>query len=309
MTTLNERLNRGEVIIMDGGMGTELERHGVPMSGVAWCGEAVNTHPSAIRQIHEEFIEAGADIIITNTFATAKHVLEPAGLGKQFRELNTRCVTLARDARDAASSGPVYIAGSISTFNPGNNPDYRPTAEQAKANYREQAEVLAEAGVDLIIMEMVLDIEHAGYAAKAIIDTGLPLWLGFSCKTAEDGTSLLFRETHTLAEGLDALLPLKPELAAIMHSDIEDAEPAMKILAERWSGPKGAYPHSGHFEMPHWQFDSVISPAAYAELAQQWVKDGYQVVGGCCGLGPEHIRALKENLPTLIPQITPPQSE
>ena len=295
---LEERLEQGEIIILDGGMGTELERRGVPMSGVAWCGEAVNTHPQMIRQIHEDFIRAGADIITTNTFSTAKHVLEPAGLGDQFRALNAQCVTLAQEARDAVAEQSVLIAGSISTFNPRNDPTYKPTPAVAKANYAEQAELLAETGVDLFIMEMVRDIEHATYAIEAILATGRPLWLGFSARRAADGTLLSYDREFAFSEVLAAILPLGASLAAIMHTDLEDAEPALAMLAETWDRPKGAYPHSGDFVMPHWQFETVISPEAYAARAQQWVADGFQVIGGCCGMGPEHIRVLKETLPS-----------
>ena len=107
MSDLRQRLDRGEVIVLDGAMGTELERRGVPMDDAAWSAAALITHPDTVREVHEDYIRAGADVIITNTFATARHVLEPAEMGGQFRELNTRAVTLAKQARENAADRPV----------------------------------------------------------------------------------------------------------------------------------------------------------------------------------------------------------
>jgi S-methylmethionine-dependent homocysteine/selenocysteine methylase len=84
MNDVQERLDAGEVLILDGAMGTELQRRGVPMDDVAWDAAALATHPDLVREVHEDYIKAGADVIITNTFATARHVLEPAGMGGQF---------------------------------------------------------------------------------------------------------------------------------------------------------------------------------------------------------------------------------
>ena len=137
MEELQRRIDDPEVIIMDGGTGTELQRRGVPMEGVAWSATAMLTHPQVVRQVHEDYIRAGAGVIITNTFSTARHNLEEAGLGTRVTDINARAVTLAKEARDrAASDRRVYIAGSISTFFPGLKPELIPPAEQAEASYR-----------------------------------------------------------------------------------------------------------------------------------------------------------------------------
>ena len=197
MSDLRQRLDGGEVVVLDGAMGTELEKRGVPMDDAAWSAAALMTHTDTVREVHEDYIRAGADIITTNTFATARHVLEPAGMGEQFRELNARAVTLAKEARDAAD-GVVSIAGSLSTFTARYDYSYEPRAEKARANYREQAEVLAESGVDLIALEMMRDIEQTAYAVEAAASTGLPLWIGFSCKTTDEGTVALWDGKDTL---------------------------------------------------------------------------------------------------------------
>jgi homocysteine S-methyltransferase len=297
MNGVQERLDGGEVLILDGAMGTELERRGVPMNDVAWDAAALATHPDLVREVHEDYIKAGADVIITNTFATARHVLEPAGMGGQFRELNNRAVTLAKEARENVADGSVFIAGSISTMSAHDDHSYEPRAEKARDNYQEQAEVLAESGVDVIALEMMRDLEQTSYAVEAAVATRLPVWVGFSCKTTDEGTVVLWDGNHTLAEALEQIPPLGASVVSIMHTLTENTPPALREVISRWSGPVGAYPHSGEFIMPNWQFIDMVSPEDFTTQAQGWLGMGVQLIGGCCGIGPEHIRILKERLP------------
>ena len=297
MNDVQERLDGGEVLILDGAMGTELERREVPMDDVAWDAAALATHPDLVREVHEDYIKAGADVIITNTFATARHVLEPAGMGGQFRELNNRAVTLAKEARENVADGSVFIAGSISTMSAHDDHSYEPRAEKARDNYQEQAEVLAESGVDVIALEMMRDLEQTSYAVEAAVATRLPVWVGFSCKTTDEGTVVLWDGNHTLAEALEQIPPLGASVVSIMHTLTENTPPALREVISRWSGPVGAYPHSGEFIMPNWQFIDMVSPEDFTTQAQGWLGMGVQLIGGCCGIGPEHIRILKERLP------------
>ncbi|HEY6750402.1 MAG TPA: homocysteine S-methyltransferase family protein [Rubrobacteraceae bacterium] len=297
MSALQQRFDGGEVVILDGATGTELERRGAPMDDAAWDAAALATHPDMVREVHEDYIRAGVDVIITNTFATARHVLESAGMRGQFRELNIRAVTLAKEARENAADGPVFIAGSISTMSAHDDHNYEPRAEKARANYREQAEVLAESGVDVIALEMMRDIEQTTYAVEAAVAMGLPVWVGFSCKITEEGTVVLWDGEHTLVEALEMIPSLGTSLVSIMHTLTEDTPAALREVSECWSGPVGAYPHSGEFIMPNWQFIDMISPEDFATQAQGWLEMGVQLIGGCCGIGPEHIRLLKERLP------------
>ena len=103
VSRLEQRLAGGDVVILDGATGTELERRGVPMDGQAWSATANLTHPDVVRSVHEDYIRAGADVIITNTFATARSLLDAAGLGERVVEVNRRAVELAREARDQAA--------------------------------------------------------------------------------------------------------------------------------------------------------------------------------------------------------------
>ncbi len=301
-TPLGARLAQPATMVIDGAMGTELEHRGAPMDHAAWSARAILTHPGLVRDIHLDYLRAGAELTIANTFGTSRHVLERAGLGGEVASLNRRAVALAREARDrflsqaGAPARPVWIAGSLSSFVAAGDLANRPAAGEARASYREQAELLAESGVDLIILEMLRDREQSEWMIEAAASTGLPLWYGFTCELGPDGRTPLLRgrdRKEPLAEVIGPLLALhRPQLVAVMHCDIEATGPALAVAQAHWAGSLGAYPNSGRWANPNWIFDDVIAPPAFVAAARGWVAQGVRVVGGCCGLGPEHIAAL-----------------
>jgi len=306
VSRLEQRLARGDVVILDGGTGTELERRGVPMDGQAWSGTAMLTDPGVLRSIHEDYIRAGADVIITNTFASARCHLEAAGLGERVAGVNRRAVELAREARDRASGGrDVWVAGSMSTMAPGADPARRPPVARMSAILAEQADLLARAGADLIVLEMMRDVDYAVGAIDAAGATGLPVWVGFSCRRAADGVVRMFsgvRDDLAFEDIIGPVMAKGGSLLAVMHSEAGDTGPAIEVAKRRWQGPLAAYPESGHFVMPSWQFVDVMTPEDLLAYAMDWLRQGVQVLGGCCGLGPEHIRLLRERLPTQLPR-------
>ena len=113
---LHEKLAAGELVIIDGPMGTELEARGVPMNQNAWSGEAVLSHPDVVQAIHADYITAGAEVIIANTFAAGHQLLARAGLRDEMWNINTGAVELAIQARDDAAQQDVAIAGSMSPW-------------------------------------------------------------------------------------------------------------------------------------------------------------------------------------------------
>ena len=292
---IQKRLRQGELIIMDGGTGTELEKRGVPMEEKGWSASSTITQPEILRQIHEEYIRAGADIIITNTFSTSRHVLDSCNLADKFELINATAARIAVEARDNAADRPIYIAGSISTTTFG---EEQPTPAVALTNFNDQANILADNGVDFFVLEMMRDIEYTNIAHQAAKQTGLPVWIGYSTNVdAEGKVQLTYTQgTISFADALQTLSAKETPLVSVMHTLTEDIQPSLSVLKEKWSGPIGVYAHSGEFIMPNWQFIDIISPEAYASEAQKWVAQGVQVIGGCCGIGPKHIQVLREIL-------------
>lgn len=310
---LDQKLDAGEVIVLDGATGTEIARHGPSLDKASWAGVFNKTHPDIVRQVHEDYLRAGADVITANTFATHRHVLDGAGLGDESMAITRRGIELALEARDrVAPERPVAVAGSMSTmlaWSPGTvSPERRhvPAPEQESANFREMADTLAEGGVDFIVMEMMLDLERATRAISAAVATGLPVWIGISCTRLPDGRmigwdkaaeSLKVAEDHQsrpeipLETLIDELLGLGGSVAGIMHSTVASTSPALEVLFQQWTGPVMVYPETREREA------SKISPEDFAAQCRRWVDDGVQIIGGCCGTTIEHIRRMVEGLP------------
>jgi len=300
------RLAHDEVTIIDGAMGTELQRREVPMDREIWSAAALLTHQHVIRDIHVDYLRAGAEIQIAATYNTAPHVINPSSFDVTSRELTATAMRLVREGIDAAEPAhPVWIAGSISTTVESRR-DEMLDISMLRGSYTEHAENLAEQGCDLLMMEMMLthefaiDLEFQAEIAAIAKRTGLPVWVGIALKMADSGTLHLQDGAEDTGEalhtGIQALLAEGADVAGIMHSEVEATLPALDLLDQYWSGPVAVYPNSGTYTRPHWHFDSIVAPDKFAADAMQWVERGVKAIGGCCGLGPDHISKLSKAL-------------
>ena len=300
---LNDRLNGiGPVLILDGGMGTELERTGVSMDSACWSGLAVLEAADSVRQVHADFIRAGADVIITNTFSSGRHMLEPIGAGEKVTAININAAKLAREAIEEVATGPVAIAGSLCEWTSADPASKWSQPQAIGEALHEQAALLAEGGVDIIAIEMAETTALSKLALDAAHATGLPVWLGLAChKTQAHEQLTTFDDAnadfhaHATAVLEHARASAAITLVNVMHTAVPDVQEALEVLADIWDGPFGVYPESGFFQMPNWQFVDVISPHDLVEAARPWIEqNGIRLLGGCCGLGPDHIRAMKD---------------
>ena len=289
------KLADDRIVLMDGGTGSELVRRGFRLSDLAWSGLAAAAHSELLGDIHADFIRAGAEVITTNTFGTARFVLEAAGRGSEFRAINERAVRAAFAAREATGAD-VAVAGSISCVPPGLDLGAYPDPDTEARDYRELAELLAEFGVDLLVLEMMQDDEHAVRACEAAARVDLPLWLGLSCRLGADGRSLVGFDYPEipLETTLAPLLAFEPAVVTVMHTPPEAVEPALAAVGSLWSGPVGAYPVLDTDTPDGGRTPPVLSPGELAEHAVRWVAAGARVLGGCCGASPGHIRALRD---------------
>jgi S-methylmethionine-dependent homocysteine/selenocysteine methylase len=304
-----ERLAEGGVVIIDGGTGSQLQAEGVPMDVEAWSGRANLEQPDVVQRVHEAYIRAGAEVIIANTFAASRAALEPAGLGGRVADANRNAVAAALRAREAAAGGrAVAVAGSMSAFCSaavhGGNDAGLAAADRfpSLADFREQAGLLAEAGVDLIALELIEAPSYGRAALQAAAETGLPVWLGVSAVRLDDGAlgaDPVFGEGDSFAEFVSKLAD--PALAAVtvMHAKPDVSLEAIGIVAARFGGPIGVYAESGSWAAPNWVFDG-LTPDQYLQEAMAWADHGAQLIGGCCGIGPEHIKVLSDRLPRQV---------
>jgi S-methylmethionine-dependent homocysteine/selenocysteine methylase len=269
-----QKLARGATIILDGGTGTDIQRRGVPMAGSSWCADANLTHPGAVRSVHADYIAAGADIITANTFASSPLRFNALGRDADVEVIDRAAIRIAKSAGDAV------VAGSFSTMRPviagtdRTDLSVNWTEAEAMELFKRKAGVLADAGCDLIMMEMMRDLDYSLWATEAAVATGLPVWMGIAVERREDGKLAGFGRADWLLD------------------DIVSALMATGAVSKLWSGPLGAYPESGYFKMPDWQFEDIISPQDLVAQSRAWRQQGVTILGGCCGIGPEHIKAL-----------------
>ncbi|MEM1161124.1 MAG: homocysteine S-methyltransferase family protein [Pseudomonadota bacterium] len=293
---LKSRLDKGEIVLMDGATGTELQRRGVVMEPTAWCGDAALQGTDALRQVHLDYVTAGAEVITANTFATSRIVLNAAGLADRYAEINEVTLTAALAVREQHPD--VLIGGSISHMTPRRDQHGEPDLKELAEAQMELADTLKTAGVDLILLEMMFTPERLEASFQAAKSTGLPVWAGFSARRGKDrgrgGEVLCFSQNQDipLIEAVSILPDYDIAAAGIMHSESEVTGDALDVVRQVFDGPLTAYPDSGHMILPDWQFEEVIPAEDFVDFARGWKSDGVQIFGGCCGLGPAHIEAL-----------------
>lgn len=272
------------VLVADGAMGSMLFE-GV---GMQRCFEELNaSQPEAVFRVHQAYIEAGAQIIETNTFGANRSKLAPLGLADQVTALNHRGVKIAREAREAATR-EVLIAGSIGPLGIGSEMNELPREEMMDI-YREQALALEERGVDLFILETFSNLDILLAAVDAIRSfSGLPIvaQLTFS----EEGTTL----GGTRAP--DAAARLAQKNIQVIGANCTLGPQSLLPILEGLAGagrPLSAMPNAG---FPKRVGDRTVyprsSPEYFALFAREAAALGARIVGGCCGTSPEHIRAL-----------------
>ena len=304
---LDTLINNTNPIILDGGIGTELERLGAPMDHEAWCAVALESHPELVRDVHRSYIDAGADIITVNTYAATRHALTNGGIEEKFTSWNKLAVQLARETLDASEvDRNILIAGSVSNFGHFND---QYTDKQLAPNFRDQAEILIENGVDFIILESLgAKTSTIVTALNAISEFGVPIWVAVSCAEDHDSGQLFLGieesriDSHRplahqeLGEAIDTIMDTAGSALLVMHSTVDTTLPALQLMQSHYDGLRGAYPNARYWLRPEWAFVDQISPQNYLERARKWLDTGARIVGGCCGIGPDHIAALSKGL-------------
>ena len=287
-----QRIAAGECILIDGATGTEAERRGVPQLDNAWNGGGALSHPDIVRQVHLDYLAAGAEMIISNSFATHRHALKAAGEEARFEAYNRRAVELAVEARAEAGREDALVAAGVSYWSWRGD---MPTADSMREATRRQLSIMAEAGADIILLEMMIDLVNFETTLEAVQGLGLPIWAGITTGRAPAG-HIRLREGDPLAPALELAKQGGVELINIMHTEVEFVTDSIQAVKDGWDGPIGVYAHSSTEIDKRWVFENVISPADYCALAAGWKSQGISLIGGCCGIGAAHIHKLRDDL-------------
>jgi len=284
-----KRLRQKKIVILDGAMGTELSRRGAKTQLPIWSAQALIEHPQMVREIHKDYIKAGAEIITTNTFRTTSRALSKKNLEERAKELTTLAVNLAKEARAESASAPVWISGSVAPLEDCYQPELIPDSATAIREHAEFIGWLVDAGVDLILIETMNSIQEAVAAAHAAAIHELPIFVSWTC--AADGKIL---NGDRVEDGIRFVEPYRPAAFLINCTPAKDIATALKKMRTVSKVPIGAYANIGKAEpISGWEFTHDLNSAAYVREAENWVHEGAHIVGGCCGTTPEFIHHLK----------------
>jgi 5-methyltetrahydrofolate--homocysteine methyltransferase len=328
MSTIRELLKH-RILIIDGAMGTMIQRY--RLSEEDYRGERFRdwpsdvkgnndllclTQPHIIREIHGQYLEAGADIIETNTFNAQRVSLADYHMENLAYEINFAAAKIAREACNLVGSGEKkFVAGALGPLNKTlslspdvNNPGYRALSfDDAVAAYYEQVKGLVEGGVDLLLVETIFDTLNAKAAIFAIKkyfrdakQQELPMMISgtitdASGRTLSGQTLEAFynsvRHARPLSIGLNCALGAKE-----MRAHIEE----LSQIAECYTS---AYPNAG---LPNTMGEYDEQPEETAHFIEDWAKEGFvNIVGGCCGTTPDHIRHIAEHVKKIQPRALP----
>jgi homocysteine S-methyltransferase len=145
------------------------------------------------------------------------------------------------------------------------------------------------------MLEMMYEPKRTKLAVEAALSTGLPVWFGMSARRGSDGKVKAFHHLEELpiAEIIKLIPAHGIEAVGVMHTGAEVIGDTLAEIKTHFKGPLAAYPDSGYFEMPDWKFVDIIPPDRYGTFVREWLQAGVQMIGGCCGLGLDHIREAK----------------
>jgi S-methylmethionine-dependent homocysteine/selenocysteine methylase len=287
---IRERIRRGPALLLDGAIGTELNRRGVDTRLPLWSTWALLEAPETLAAIHREYVGAGAEILTANTFRTHRRSLEKAGLGARAAELIGDAVAIARGAADERDG--VLVAGSVAPLEDCYEPDLVPDTAALRAEHREMVENLRQAGVDLLLVETMNTIREAVAATEAALESGLPTIAGVVC-----GRRPYLLSGEPLGAAARALSSLEPDMIVVNCTPTPDISNALREIMVHTDLAIGAYGNVGYAdEEKGWVNTDSVDPVNYAKEAEEWLKLGVRLVGSCCGTGPLHTAELRRLL-------------
>ncbi|HTS69199.1 MAG TPA: bifunctional homocysteine S-methyltransferase/methylenetetrahydrofolate reductase [Terriglobia bacterium] len=287
-----ERIDKRPVVC-DGAMGTMLYSKGISLNR---CFDELNlTAPQLVKEVHLGYVRAGAEVVETNTFGAARFRLERFGLGDKVRDINLAGARLAREI----AGDDLYVAGAVGPQGIRLEPLGSTSKEEARAAFRQQVAALVEGGVDLIIVETMMDLNEAHQALLAAREVGsIPVIVQMTIQ--DDGSTPTGTRPEDLARALDEWG------ADLIGVNCSVGPAAVQETLERMAAVTGkrlsAQPNAGMPRTVEGRNLYLCSPDYMASYARRFIQAGARLVGGCCGTTPEHIRAIKNAVRSLSPQ-------
>ena len=285
------------MILMDGSMGNELLARRSDLVSGLWSAQYLIDAPQLVKEIHLEYINAGADLITTNTYSTIPSYLSKKNVEDKMPELIGLAGKLAREAADD-SEKEIIVAGSLPPLEESYRPDLVIDAEEAIPIYEILIKELTSF-VDIFICETMSSIKEMQHVMEALnnLDNKKPVWISWTLK--EDKKNRL-RSGESIEEAFNASATVKPEAYLFNCTDPYAITEGIKVLKQLTQKPIGGYPNV--FNVPDgWTLDNDIQVSVrdlsiekFLEFAEEWRKLGASIIGGCCGIGPRFIKAISD---------------
>lgn len=286
---LRSKLIDRNPILMDGAMGTELQRRGVRTDLPLWSAGALDTSPEVIEKIHFDYIEAGAEIISTNTFRTNSRTFLKGALPDRSRELTLIACTLASAARTKSGRSNVIIAGSMAPLEDCYRPDLVDSKDKLDKEHQDTALNLAAGGVDIILVETMNCIREAQAALAAASTTGLPVAVSFVC----DSTGNLL-SGESLSDACLVAQEYNPLFIGTNCAPLDKIDNSLEALLTSTKTPIAVYANGDGQpdDAQGWKFNIEKGKDRYFQAAKAWAAKGALLIGGCCGTTPDYIGNL-----------------
>lgn len=280
--------------LLDGGMGQELMRRWDRPPTRLWSADVLAERADLVADAHADFLDAGADVITVASYSVTPSRLERAGRGDAFMSLQAAALDAAASAR-AARNPAARIAGCLPPLPGSYRPEERRFEAEADREYARLVEAQADA-VDLFLCETLPSIEEIRPAVSAAAASGKPVWAAATVSETDGGR---LRSGAPLEEAADAAREAGADMMLINCSPPEAVSRAVEILHAR-SQPFGAYangftttePYRGDATVAALEVREDLDADGYAAFARDWLAAGASLIGGCCEVGPQHIRAL-----------------
>lgn len=306
---LQELLNKNGVLLADGATGTNLFAVGLQTGDAP---ELWNIdHPERIRQLHRSFVEAGSDIILTNSFGGTHYRLALHKAEARVHELNMRAAELARAEADKANK-TVLVAGSMGPTGEILAPNGPVSIEQARQAFAEQGQALADGGADLLWIETISSAEEIEAAVLGAADIGLPLVYTVSIDTnGRTMMGLTPAETLTISTGLNVPITAIGSNCGVGASEVVAAICNL-VTASKAAGINPALVAKANCGIPDYVDGEIVysgTPELMADYAILSANAGATIIGGCCGTTPAHIKAMRGAIDSWQPGSAPPSIE
>jgi len=294
-----------KITLIDGAMGTQIRARGyeVPSHHSSiWSAQALMDNPHIVKEIHKDYISAGAEIITTNNYAVTQNLLERENLGHRLEELTSLSIDIAKEAKKESGKN-IKIAASLPPLDTSYRPDLVGDITSIEKKYMEIVDIVKDR-VDLIIIETMSSSMEASGALSACAKADIEVWLGYTLQGIRKN---ILPSGENLIDAINKVKHFNISAYVINCSSANITTEAIKLLSNEIDKPFGGYANSvnvsqiinGENEVDNAEnmqvkHQQLINALDYSVIVKNWIDDGATIVGGCCGTSPEHIKKISD---------------